>query len=224
MKNTDKSIEAIKYSVDCVLFCFEDYRLKVLLFSDDKNEWSLLENEINYKCTLEENINELIYETTGIYKVLNEQIRTKTSFDCKLNQTYINTSYYALVTSEDYDLKLIQNKGGHWFPIQELPKIQKSSSDLIQIALNNMKIQTMNSPVVFELLPEKFTLREVQEIYEQLCAKELDKRNFIKKISSFEFIVKLNEKDKTTSTKGAYLYMTDRSKVESLNSFSLKIK
>ena len=223
MKLKDKASDTIKCFVDCALFCFEDYKLKVLLFSDDENEWSLLKNEINYKWTLDENINELILENIRINKVFNEQIKTKTGFDSKLNETSITTSYYALVTSEDCDLKLIQNNGGHWFPIQELPRIHKSSHDLIQLALSNLKIQTMISPLVFELLPEKFTLKQVQEIYEQIFMKELDKRNFIKKISSFDFIVKLNEKDKTTSTKGSYLHKTDRSRVDSLNSFYLNL-
>ncbi len=224
MNKEVNSIRAIRCKVDCVLFSFEDSKLEVFLVSENEGkEWSFLNDEIDHRKALDEIVRDLVNCNTGVREFFFEQLGTKTGFDIKLNEPSISTTYYALITKEDCDSRLIENNRGRWFPIQDLPILKSNQFEFIQIALNNIKIQGMISPIVFELLPEKFTLKQVQEVYEQICFKEFDKRNFIKKILTCFFIIKLNEKDKTVSRKGAYLHKIDRTQINSMNSFYLNL-
>ena len=92
-------------------------------------------------------------------------------------------------------------------------------------AVRRLRRRTSINPIGFELLPEKFTMRQLQKLYEAILDKEVDKRNFINKIRSMDILVKLNEKDMTSSTKGSYLYMFDQEKYDEKqdNNFYLKL-
>lgn len=218
------SIRAIRCKVDCVLFSFDNSKLEVFLVSEnEEKKWSFLNEEIDYRRTLDEIIRDLVNCNIGVNEFFFEQLGTKIGFDIKLKEPSISTTYYALITKEDCDSSLIKNNGGRWIPIQDLSILKSNHLELIQIALNNIKIQGMISPILFDLLPEKFTLKQVQEVYEQICSKEFDKRNFIRKIVTFDFIIKLNEKDKIGSKKGAYLYKIDRTLIGSNNLFYLNL-
>jgi hypothetical protein len=96
---------------------------------------------------------------------------------------------------------------------------------MLENAIIRLRYRTSIQPIGFELLPEKFTMRQLQELYEAILNKELDKRNFISKINALEILVKLNEKDTQSSKKGSYLYKFDKKKYDekSLNNFSINL-
>ena len=224
MLKEENSNIPIRFIVNCILFCYDDFKLEIYLVSEnDGEEWLFLNYEIDYNKTLDETVNIMLSDGGNLFDFYFEQLVTKTDFDNGLNEPSISTTYYAFVTKEDCDSRLIKNNRGRWFQIQNLPALKVGRFEFIQKALNQLKIQGMISPIVFELLPEKFTLKQVHKFYEQISQRELDKRNFTKKILSFDFIVKLNEKDKSTSTKGAYLYRFDINKFTSNESFLLKV-
>jgi 8-oxo-dGTP diphosphatase len=96
---------------------------------------------------------------------------------------------------------------------------------MLRHAIRRLRYRTSIKPVGFELLPEKFTMRQLLELYEAILSKELDKRNFISKINSLDILIKLDEKDMMSSRKGSYLYTFDKEKYDAklLNDFVLNL-
>lgn len=220
-------------SVDCVVFGFDGQNLNVLLIERalkaDNGEIIWKDHTLTgYHIERDENIDEAAYhilrERTGLKNIYLEQAFTFGDTNRLMrerDQQWINHSnlkvdnrtitivYFSLIDNTKVKL-LNQGDNPTWFPIHELPELGFDHKEIIEKALETMKIKARMEPIVFELLPEKFTLTQLQKVYEAIIDTPLDRRNFRKKVAQMRFIVPLDEKQKGVSHKPAQLYFFSR--------------
>jgi 8-oxo-dGTP diphosphatase len=118
----------------------------------------------------------------------------------------ISVAYYSLIALRDLNKDFAKKNGASWFSLTRLPELIFDHTDMVRRALTDLQNQIRIKPVGFELLPEKFTLVQLQDLYEAIYRRIVDKRNFRKKILSMGILEKLVEKERVTSKKGAYYY------------------
>ena len=130
-----------------------------------------------------------------------------------------------MINIENHHAELIPNYHAQWFSVSNAPKLIFDHDTMLRHAIRRLRYRTSIKPVGFELLPEKFTMRQLQKLYEAILSKQLDKRNFISKVNSLDILIKLEEKDMMSSRKGSYLYTFNKDKYEEklLNDFVLNL-
>ena len=131
---------------------------------------------------------------------------------------------YALINVKDYDEKLRQKHGVEWVNIEEMPKMYSDHNIMVEKARKLMQQKMMIAPVGFELLPDLFTLTQLQRLYEAVYGHEIDKRNFRKRLKDMDYIEKTELIDKLTSKRGAALYRFNKNVYNEEPTFKLRIK
>ncbi len=229
MLNSYTSADKVLLAVDCIIFGFDHEGLKILLikrdFEPEKGKWSLMGGFLKRDEVLNSAATRILDHYTGLREVYMEQLYAYSEIDRDPEERTISVAYYALINIENHNEALIRNYQAQWFSVTEAPKLIFDHDEMVQHAIRRLRYRTSTKPVGFELLPEKFTMRQLLELYEAILNKELDKRNFISKINSLDILIKLNEKDMLSSRKGSYLYMFDKEKYEEklLNNFVLNL-
>lgn len=229
MLNSYSSEDKVLLSVDCIIFGFDNEGLKILLikrdFEPEKGKWSLMGGFLKKEESLNDAATRVLNHYTGLQNIYMEQLYAFSEVDRDPVERTISVAYYALINIENHNTELIKNYHAEWFNIANMPKLIFDHDDMVAHAMRRLRYRTSTKPVGFELLPEKFTMRQLLELYEAILDKELDKRNFISKINSLDILVKLNEKDMLSSRKGSYLYMFDKEKYDAklLNNFALNL-
>ncbi len=215
-KKHDKNYVAI----DSIIFGFDDGKLKLLLikrnFAPCKGQWSLMGGFVGEKESLDKAACRILEQLTGLKEVYLEQLYAYGDINRDTEARVISVAYYALIKIDDYDNELGKKHGASWFAIDELPPLIFDHKIMVEKAMRRLKRKTIIQPVGFELLPEKFTLPQLQKLYEAIHQKEMDKRNFRKRMLSIGVINKLDEKDKNSSKRGAFLYKFDKEKYDYL--------
>lgn len=199
-------------AVDCIIFGYDilDKEIKLLLFKriiePAKGKWSLAGGFVNEKESLDDAASRILRNLTGLDSVYLKQSFTYGKSDRDPGDRVISVAYFALITIRDIDNDLARQNGVHWRSISRLPELIFDHPQMVKRALSDLQDQVKTKPVGFELLPEKFTLVQLQDLYEAIYQRSVDKRNFRKKILSMGILEKLDEKEKETSKKGAYYY------------------
>lgn len=229
MLNSYTSADKVLLAVDCIIFGFDHEGLKILLikrdFEPEKGKWSLMGGFLRKDEVLNSAATRILDHYTGLQQVYMEQLYAYSEINRDPVERTISVAYYALINIENHNEELIKNYQAQWFSVTDAPKLIFDHDEMVQHAIRRLRYRTSTKPVGFELLPEKFTMRQLLELYEAILNKELDKRNFISKINSLDILIKLNEKDMMSSRKGSYLYMFDKEKYEEkmLNNFVLNL-
>lgn len=224
-----KSEDKILLAVDCIIFGFDKEDLKILLIKRDfepkKGEWSLMGGFLKKSETLDEAANRILHQLTGINNVYMEQLYIFSKIDRDPVERTLSVAYYALINIEDHNEELIKRYSAQWFSISEIPDLIFDHPKMVQHAMRRLRYKTSKDPIGFELLPQKFTMRQLQKLYEAILGEKLDKRNFVNKINSLDILVKLDEKDMNSSRKGSFLYSFDEPKYQTKISegFSFKL-
>lgn len=199
----------IAISVDCVIFGYEDKELKVLLIKSDLEEfkdfYSLLGDLVGPEEDIDTASYRILKERTGLDDVYLEQVHTFGSVDRHPSGRVITVSYYSLIDISHHRLKLSHNEL-NWHPVNKIKALAFDHKLILDTCLNRLKDQVMEHPVVFNLLPEKFSLRELQELYEAILGIELDRRNFRKKMVLKDWLIDLNEMETNLSHRPGKLY------------------
>lgn len=207
-------------ATDCIIFGFDSGSLKLLIFKRRvkplKGEWSLIGSFVKLDEDVSEAAKRVLKEITGLENVFMEELRTYGAPHRDPGFRCISIGQYALIRINEYDRELVEKHGAHWYDLDELPELVLDHNRMVQDALGRIRRKARNKPIGFELLPEKFTIPQLQRLYEAIYQKELDARNFRKKVLSLNVLVKLEEKDKTTSRRGAYLYKFDEENYQRL--------
>jgi 8-oxo-dGTP diphosphatase len=209
-------------AIDCIVFGYDilEKEIKLLLikrsFEPAKGKWSLAGGFVNDDESLDEAATRILYNLTGLKNVFMEQSYCYGSVDRDPGARVISASYFALIKIQDIDKKLTELNGAHWRSISDLPELIFDHSEMVGKALEELRSQIKVKPVGFELLPEKFTLVQLQELYEAIYQRQMDKRNFRKKILSMNILLKYDEKEKDTSKRGAYYYQFISERYDSL--------
>lgn len=207
-------------AVDCVIFGFDNYELKLLLIKRNmepgKGMWSLMGGFPKHNEGLYESAERVLKQLTGLQNVYLEQLFAYGQVDRDPGERVVSIAYYSLIKIEDYDKDLVNENDAQWRPVSDIPELVFDHSEMVDKALKRLRRRARIKPIGFELLPEKFTMPQLQGLYEAIYQKELDKRNFCKKILSMDLLDKLEEKDKSSSKKGAFLYRFNTEKYQEL--------
>lgn len=213
-----ESVDKILLAVDSIIFGFDKGDLKILLikrdFEPEMGKWSLMGGFLREDENLDDAATRILYQLTGLRSIYMEQLYTFSKVDRDPVERTLSVAYYALIDIEQHDKELIQKHSAKWFSLKNAPELIFDHDRMIERAIARLKRRALSKPIGFELLPPKFTMRQLQKLYEAILEKSLDKRNFINKINSFGILVKLAEKDMTVSKKGAYLYTFDKEKYD----------
>jgi 8-oxo-dGTP diphosphatase len=208
-------------AVDCIIFGYHilEKEIKLLLikrsFEPAKGKWSLTGGFVNDKESLDNAASRILYNLTGLKDVFLKQSFTYGDVNRDPGARVISIAYFALIKIQDIDKHLKELNSAQWRPISKLPELIFDHATMVNDALNDLKNQIKVQPVGFELLPGKFTLVQLQDLYEAIYQKQIDRRNFRKKILSMNLLKKLDEKERETSKRGAYYYQFIPEKYES---------
>lgn len=176
----------IGISVDCVIFGYDDKDLKVLLIKSDLEEfeglYSLLGDLVRPDEDLDTASYRILKERTGLDDVYLEQVHAFGGLNRHPSGRVITVAYYSLIDIKNHRLRVDSNEL-HWHSIQTIKNLAFDHKLILDTCLARLQQQVMDYPVIFNLLPEKFSLRELQELYEAILGVELDRRNFRKKIA-----------------------------------------
>ena len=199
----------IAISVDSVIFGYEEKELKVLLIKSDLEEFaglhSLLGDLIRTDEDLETASYRILKERTGLDDVFLEQVQAFGSLDRHPSGRVITIAYYSLLDIKHHKLQLSHNEL-NWHPVNEIKKMAFDHKIILESCLNRLQQQVMEHPVIFNLLPEKFSLRELQELYQAILGFELDRRNFRKKISLKDWLIDIDEMENDVPHRPGKLY------------------
>lgn len=212
----------IAISVDCVIFGYEGKDLKVLLIISDFKEFqnlnSLLGDLIKPDEDLEAASYRVLKDRTGLDDVYLEQVQAFGGLNRHPSGRVITIAYFSLIDIKSHKLKLSHNEL-HWHSVKEIKKLAFDHKLILDSCLSRLKQQVMETPVVFNLLPEKFSLRELQELYQSILGVELDRRNFRKKISLKDWLEDINEMETDVPHRPGKLFMlksSSRKKISQL--------
>lgn len=210
----------ILVAVDSIIFGFDenDRRLKLLLirrkFEPEKGEWSLMGGFVMENESLDQAAKRIVNQLTGLDDVYMEQLYAFGDIARDPGGRIVSVAYFSLIKIRGHFDELFRKYDARWFSITAMPKLIFDHNEMVGKALRKLRIRAHTQPIGFELLPEKFTLPQLIDLYEVIYQETVDKRNFRRKILSMGLLEKLEEKDKTTSRKGAWYYRFNQEKYQ----------
>jgi len=241
-------------SVDCVIFGFNNNKLNVLLWQAEPelikklltkkeeyeqikmiiegnpalksdNFWGLIGTHLPSEEDLDVYAKKILQTTIGIDDVYLKQVETFGATNRVAYNRVLTIAYYALINPDFHDLKLSPlAKAVKWFEIDKLPNVIFDTKEIIEKALEKLRGEVQYHPIGFYLLPKKFTLTQLQTLYEVILGKELDTRNFRKKLQKMNLLVDTNEKQTNVAHRAAKLYSFDVVIYNKLKKEGLKFK
>lgn len=208
-------------TVDCVVFGLDEEDLKVLLIQRGlppfEGKWALPGGFVHLDETLDQAARRELSEETGAGGVFLEQLYTFGAPDRDPRERVVTVAYYALAKLSDHRLKAATDaRNAAWFAVADTPALAFDHEHILETALKRLKSKVRYEPIGFELLPVKFTLTQLQRLYETVLERELDKRNFRKKILSMDLLIELDEIEQDVAHRAARLYQFDEKKYRKL--------
>ena len=209
-------------TVDCVIFGLDEDELKVLLIKRGgtpfEGRWALPGGFVHVDEPLEAAARRELEEETGVRRVFLEQLYTfGERVDRDPRERVITVAYYALVKLNDHRVRAATDASeAAWFALTDLPSLAFDHGHIVEVAFERLQGKVRYQPLGFELLPKKFTLSQLQKMYELILERPLDKRNFRKKILSMELLDELDEVEQDVAHRAARLYRFDERKYRRL--------
>ena len=212
------------FAVDCIIFGYDGQELKLLViqrsFEPFKGKWSLVGGFVGESESAEGAAARVLKELTGLDGLYMEQLHAFTEPDRDSVERTVSIAYFALIDIQKYKQQINEDYHPVWFPINQLPQLIFDHSAFVELAKEKLRYKAALHPLLFELLPAKFTMPQLQSLYQAVYNTEFDKGNFNRKLLSTKLLVKLKDKDKLNSKKGAFYYKVDNKKYSaSFNSF-----
>ncbi len=197
-------------SVDCVIFGLHEGKLNILLIKrrmmPGKDKWSLMGGFVEENESLDDAAKRVLYQLTGLENVYMDQVGTFGEVDRDPGARVMSVAYCALLNFDDQDHQRVTDNNAHWIPLDEMPELFFDHPQIVGKALEYLRQQVNRKPLVFQFLPELFTLSQLQSVYEAILGEKLDKRNFRKRIMESNSLEKTELIDKNNSKRGATLY------------------
>jgi hypothetical protein len=208
-------------SIDCLIFGFKKRELDILLVQHgegiSKGKWALPGGWIKYSESIDESANRILNDLTGVSNIYLEQLKAFGNVHRYPTKRVVTIAYYALVKPENYILRAgFTASDAQWFKISEVPQLPYDHAQILMEGLQFLRHKVRHEPIGFNLIPKKFTLLQLQELYEAILEKKLDKPNFRRKIMKMNFLEPCSEKQTEVSHRAANLYRFDKKKYTSL--------
>ena len=203
-------------AADCIIFGFKDKELHVLLtrrpVEPMAGEWSLMGGFVAEEESLEDAAKKVLFDYTQQKGIYMEQVNAYGEVDRDTGGRVISVAFYALVRLEEFDTSLAQSFDARWINIKELPQLVFDHNKMVEDALTLLQFKVSMQPIIFKFFDEKFTLPALQDLYEAIYQRQVDKRNFRKKLSSMDILDKLDIKETESSKRGAFYHRFNKEK------------
>jgi 8-oxo-dGTP diphosphatase len=208
-------------TVDCVVFGFDEGELKVLLIQRDlppfAGKWALPGGFVGVEEDLDDAARRELREETGLSDIFLEQLYTFGSLRRDPRERVVTVAYYALVALVQHKLQAATDaREAAWFCVSDLPTLAFDHDRILVMAVQRLSGKVRYQPIGFELLPPRFTLSQLQHLYEVILERPLDKRNFRKKILGMDLLTETNEIEQDVAHRAARLYRFDEAKYRRL--------
>ena len=197
-------------AVDCIILGFSDNEMRLLVHNramePAKGGLSLMGGFVKNDESLNDAAIRVLTDLTGLENIFMEQVAMYGDVNRDPGERVISCAYYALIDISQHDQSLLDKHNAYWTNISNSDQLIFDHAQMMVDALNILRRKAAIQPIGLNLLPEKFTLTHLQSLYEAIYGEAVDKRNFRKRMLSFDFLEKLEEVDKSGSKKGAYFY------------------
>ena len=207
-------------AVDCIIMGFRDNELQILIarrpFEPLRGGWSLMGGFVNAPETITEAAERVVGEFTGIDDIFMEQVGAYGELNRDLAARVISIAYYALVDMDLFDPTLTEIHDARWVRMSQMPELIFDHNKMVKDTISILQRKAAVKPIGFNLLGEQFTLPTLQSLYESIYQETIDKRNFRKKLLTMDILVKMEEKDKSSSKRGAFYYQFNKEKYDQL--------
>ncbi|MBD2120945.1 NrtR DNA-binding winged helix domain-containing protein [Trichocoleus sp. FACHB-262] len=209
-------------AVDCVIFGLDEpNNLQVMLIRRNlppfQDQWALPGGFVRIDESIDAAARRELQEETGLQDVFLEQLYTFGAIDRDPRERVVTVTYYALVNLRKHAIEAATDASeAAWFSISHLPSLAFDHTQIVDIAIARLKGKVRYEPIGFELLPQKFTLSQLQTLYETVLGMRLDKRNFRKKLLKMNLLVELEETQTDVAHRAAHLYQFDATKYRQL--------
>lgn len=201
-------------AVDCIVFGFDGQKLNILLikrgFEPKKDHWSLMGGFVEPSESADQAATRILKKLTGLEGVYLDQFHTFSEPDRDPIERTLSIAYFALIDISQYEKQISEEYHPEWFPLNRIPDLIFDHNQMINLAKERLRYKAALHPLLFELLPAKFTLPLLQSLFEDVYETTFDKRNFSRKILSTGLLLKQKDKDKGSSKKGAFYYKLDK--------------
>jgi 8-oxo-dGTP diphosphatase len=203
-------------AVDCIIFGFDGNDIKLLLvqrgLKPEKGKWSLMGGFLQQKESPEQAASRVLKKLTGLEGVYLEQLGAFGDPSRDPVERTISIAYFALIDIHQYEKQISSDYHAEWFHLKKTPDLIFDHRKMVEGAKRQLRYKAALHPILFELLPPRFTIPQLQILYEGIYDATFDNRNFSRKVLSTELLVKQKEKDKANSKKGAFYYRLDKRK------------
>ena len=208
--------ERLAVAVDCVIFGFDGKELKLLLihrgFEPERGKWSLMGGFVQRNEGLEQAAARVLKQLTGLSDVYMEQLQVFGDPARDPVERTISVAYFALIDIHKYEKQMSDDYRPEWVPVNKIPKLIFDHREMTKRGKQKLQYKAALHPILFELLPDRFTIPQLLNLYKAVFEIDLDKRNFIRKLLNAKILIKQKEKDKQSSRRGAFYYRLDKRK------------
>lgn len=212
-----QSINRIALSVDCVIFGFDEDKLKVLLIRSDLKKfvgkWSLLGDLVRPEEDLDAAAYRILKQRTGLKDVYLDQVKTFGKVNRHPAGRVVTIAYCSLINTQSHRLKILDNEL-HWHDVDTVKEMAFDHHKIFETSYAWLKKRIQEHPLGLNLLPSKFSLRELQNVYEAILNIKLDRRNFRKKFFAMDFLIDTGEEEQNVPHRPGKLYRFDFEKYE----------
>jgi 8-oxo-dGTP diphosphatase len=202
-------------SIDCLIFGFRNSELDILLIKHgegiSKGRWALPGGWIRYNESIDDAASRLLTSLTGVSNIFLEQLQAFGEVNRYPGKRVITLAYYALINAGNYSLSPgFTASDARWFKIHEVPRLPYDHNKILRLGFQHLKHKVRHEPIGFNLLPKKFTLHQIQKLYEAILETELDKPNFRRKLLKMNLLMPCDEKQQDVSHRAASFYRFDK--------------
>ena len=204
------------FAVDCIIFGYDGQELKLLVIQRSlepfKGKWSLVGGFVLDNESAENAASRVLKALTGLDGLYMEQLHAFTEIGRDTVERTISIAYFALIDTQKYKQQINEAYHPAWYPINKFPKLIFDHAKIVELAKEKLRYKAALHPLLFELLPPKFTMPQLQNLYQCVYDAAFDKGNFNRKLLSTKLLLKLKDKDKLNSKKGAFYYKVNPKK------------
>lgn len=211
-------------SVDCIIFGYDGRDIKLLLiqrgFEPEKGRWSLMGGFVEPNESIDKAASRVLNTLTGLDDVYLEQLHAFGEVHRDPLERVTSIAYFSLIDISRYEKQISHEYHAEWFDLKKVPPLIFDHIQMIECAKERLRYKAAFHPILFELLPDRFTIPQLLNLYEEVYETIMDRRNFSRKLKSTGLLIKQKQKEKENSKRGAYYYKLDKKKYEyHFNSF-----